>query len=196
MLNCFTTFLIGSESILDEEAGKKDGKESDSKEQITVGIEQIRKVEVYYCELCRMYLPRVEENDVQRVLTRHCKMRSHMQQYVRYKEDKDLAKHAERLQRKENAEREKEEKKEKEHVKTENENNDESLKDKSKTEDEKEKPISADDEDGGDDKLWADVDKDLGDILAEAESGNKSSDEDEDSHADGERYDRYYFKCF
>lgn len=48
-----------------------------------------------------------------------------------------------------------------------------------------------DDEDAGDDKMWADVDKDLGDILAEAESGNKSSDEDEDSHADGERYDRY-----
>lgn len=51
--------------------------------------------------------------------------------------------------------------------------------------------VSADDDDGGDDKLWADVDKDLGDILAEAESGNKSSDEDEDSHAGGERYDRY-----
>lgn len=61
-------------------------------------------------------------------------------------------------------------------------------KEKGKSE-EKEKPCG-DDEDGGDDKLWADVDKDLGDILAEAESGNKSSDEDEDSHADGERYDR------
>lgn len=38
-----------------------------------------------------------------------------------------------------------------------------------------------------DDKMWADVDKDLGDILAEE---NKSSDEDDDSHATGERYDR------
>lgn len=106
-----SVILIGTESILDEDAGKKDGKETETKEQITVGIEQIKKVEVYYCELCRMYLPRVEENDVQRVLTKHCKMRIHMQQYVRYKEDKDLAKHAERLQRKENAEREKGEKK-------------------------------------------------------------------------------------
>lgn len=41
------------------------------------------------------------------------------------------------------------------------------------------------------DKIWADVDKDLGVILAEAESGNKSSDEDEDSVANGERFDRY-----
>lgn len=95
-------------TILDEEAGKKEGKEIEiKKEQITVGIEQIRKVEVYYCDLCRMYLPRVDEGDVQRVLAKHCRMRIHMQQYVRYKEDKDLAKHAERLQRKENAEREK-----------------------------------------------------------------------------------------
>lgn len=58
-----------------------------------------------------MYLPRVDEIDSQRVLAKHCRMRIHMQQYVRYKEDKDLAKHAERLQRKENEEREKGEKK-------------------------------------------------------------------------------------
>lgn len=44
-----------------------------------------------------------------------------------------------------------------------------------------------DEEDTGEDKLWADVDKDLGDILAEAESGNKSSDEEDN----GERYDRF-----
>ncbi|XP_057651707.1 uncharacterized protein LOC130891144 isoform X1 [Diorhabda carinulata] len=47
------------------------------------------------------------------------------------------------------------------------------------------------DDESKDDKLWADVDKDLGDILAEAETGNKSSDEDEDSHVNGERYDRF-----
>lgn len=56
---------------------------------------------------------------------------------------------------------------------------------------EKEKTNGADDEETADDKLWADdVNKDIGDLLAEADAGNKSSDEDEDSHADGERYDR------
>lgn len=143
-----------------------------------------------------MYLPRVDESDAQRILAKHCKMRMHMQQYVRYKEDKDLAKHAERLQRKENAEREKVEKKEKEGVKAENGTSVDGAKDKVKQDEDKDKPVSADDEDGGDDKLWADVDKDLGDILAEAESGNKSSDEDEDSRADGGRYDRYNFIVF
>lgn len=175
--------------FLDEDSVKKEGKELDSKDQVTVGIEQIRKVEVYYCELCRMYLPRIEEADVQRVLTKHCRMRIHMQQYVRYKEDKDLAKHAERLQRKENEEREKEEKNDG-GVKKETELSEGETKEKTKGEEEKEKTTTGDDEDGGDDKMWADVDKDLGDILAEAESGNKSSDEDEDSRVDGERYDR------
>lgn len=53
-------------------------------------------------------------------------------------------------------------------------------------ENDSEKKVKEDGEDEGEDKLWADVDKDLGDILAEAESGNKSSDEDDN----GERYDR------
>lgn len=60
---------------------------------------------------------------------------------------------------------------------------DESIKKDSKTE--------QNEEEEHEDKIWADVDKDLGDILAEAESGNKSSDEDEDSVANGERFDRY-----
>lgn len=48
-------------------------------------------------------------------------------------------------------------------------------------------------ESGMDDKLWADVDKDLGELLREVEPGNKSSDEDDDSHAEGGRYDRFRY---
>lgn len=56
----------------------------------------------------------------------------------------------------------------------------------------KQETETANEEDTVDDKMWADVDKDLGEILAEVntEAGNKSSDEDEDSRPDGERYDR------
>ncbi|KAK4879119.1 hypothetical protein RN001_007265, partial [Aquatica leii] len=89
-------------------------------DKINVGIEQIRKIEVYYCELCHMYLPRVENADLERTLAKHCKQRTHMQRYIRYKEDKEIASRAEP----------------------------------------------------------DDANEDLGDILAEAESGNKSSDED------------------
>ncbi|KAK5642426.1 hypothetical protein RI129_008593 [Pyrocoelia pectoralis] len=124
----------------EEEEAKKNEAEGKSKEKIDVGIEQIRKVEVHYCELCKMYLPRVEDGELDKNLSKHCKQRTHMQRYIRYKEDKELASHAERLQRKETAEKEREK------------------------------------------------NKDLGDILTEAESGNKSSDEDED--AADQRYDR------
>lgn len=49
-------------------------------------------------------------------------------------------------------------------------------------------------ESGMDDKLWADVDKDLGELLREVvEPGNKSSDEDDDSRAEGGRYDRFRY---
>ncbi|KAJ8983844.1 hypothetical protein NQ317_016449 [Molorchus minor] len=145
--------------------GSDDEKKEEAKEPINVGIEQIRKIEAHYCDLCKMYLPRGEEIDIPKILSKHCKLRVHMQRYVRYKEDQDLEKRAEKLQRKEIAEKEEAN----EHDVTK----------------------SADDDEARDDKLWADVDKDLGDILAEAESGNKSSDEDDDSHVNGERYDRF-----
>lgn len=48
-------------------------------------------------------------------------------------------------------------------------------------------------ESGMDDKLWADVDKDLGELLREVEPGNKSSDEDDDSRKEGGRYDRFRY---
>ncbi|KRT85953.1 hypothetical protein AMK59_1126, partial [Oryctes borbonicus] len=165
---------------------KKEEVDTKPKEQINVGIENIKKVEVYYCDLCRMYLPRGEDCEISRILAKHCKQRTHLQRYVRYKEDKELTKRAERLQRKETAEKEKE--KEKEDAKGDDEQEDkkpESCKENGDV-------AIAEEDDAGDEKLWADVDKDLGDILAEAGSGNKSSDEDEeDSAAAGERFDRF-----
>lgn len=48
------------------------------------------------------------------------------------------------------------------------------------------------DADGMDEKMWSEVDKDIGDLLREVEPANKSSDEDDDSRAeDGGRYDRF-----
>lgn len=55
-----------------------------------------------------MYLPRVEEAELERTLSKHCRQRTHMQRYIRYKEDKEITSRAERLQRKETAEKERE----------------------------------------------------------------------------------------
>lgn len=42
---------------------------------------------------------------------------------------------------------------------------------------------------GEDDKMWADVDKDLGDLLKDVNPENGNADEeDEDSHLNAERY--------
>ncbi|KAJ8956485.1 hypothetical protein NQ314_006723 [Rhamnusium bicolor] len=185
-LENFTT--IDSVGDGDADGSENEEKKEEVKEPVNVGIEQVHKVEAHYCDLCKMYLPRGEEMDMPKILSRHCKLRVHMQRYVRYKEDKDLEKRAEKLQRKEIAEKEvkvKKEKDDKENVTESADNSDtKELKGEETTK-------CADDEEARDDKLWADVDKDLGDILAEAESGNKSSDEDEDSHVNGERYDRF-----
>lgn len=129
-----------------------------------------------------MYLSRGDSTEMPKIISRHCKQRLHMQRYVRYKEDKDLEKKAEKLQRKETAEKELT-------IKSEDTTVDNSHKESNEVKT-VENDKAVDEEEARDDKLWADVDKDLGDILAEAESGNKSSDEDDDSHVNGERYDR------
>lgn len=96
--------------LLEEDSGdsKKKDSEGKPKEVINVGIENIRKVEVHYCDLCRMYLPRADEGEIDKIISKHCKQRTHLQKYIRYKEDKELTKRAERLQRKETAEKERE----------------------------------------------------------------------------------------
>ena len=158
-------------------------KEEKPEMKINIGVESIRKIEVYYCDLCRMYLPRGDNIDVQKILTSHCRQRTHMKRYVRHKEDEKLAKRAEKLQRKETAERKEKIK----DIKIEDGVGDK----KDDTEPIENGDVTIEEEDVGEDKMWADVDKDLGDILAEA-GGNKSSDEDEEMTG-SERYDRYDF---
>lgn len=150
-----------------EPAAKKETSEEELPKfpAVNIGVEQIRKVEVQYCDLCRIYLARGDEAAMEKIIARHCKQLTHMQRYIRYKEDKEIEKRAQRLQRKEAAERK---------AKAEAEAG------ATKKEDGAEGEKKEDEEETVDDKLWADVDKDLGDILAEA---------DEEEGA-GERYDR------
>ncbi|KYB28932.1 hypothetical protein TcasGA2_TC032287 [Tribolium castaneum] len=183
-LENFTTIdSVGNDGDVSEEDDKKDT----NKEPVNVGIEQIRKVEAYYCDLCKMYVGRGSDDMITPILARHCKQRTHMQRYIRYKEDKDLEKRAEKLQRKETAEKEGKEKQVKENTE---ETTPKNKKEEQETEKDDESASKVlDDEEARDDKLWADVDKDLDDILAK--EGTKSSDEDED--VNGERYDRFKY---
>lgn len=221
------------------EKDKKEGEEKKSKPEINLGAEYVKKIEVYFCELCRLYLPRLDQPE--RALSIHCRTRTHLQRYVRYRDDRALRTRAEKIHHrkevaKENAAKEAEAKK---NLEEKTESQDEKKDDDASISNEKEAAgkVSVNDDteastkkngtegmaklsqqghetstettaDGGaegdgdldqdlesgmDDKLWADVDKDLGELLREVEPGNKSSDEDDDSHAEGGRYDRFRY---
>ena len=47
-----------------------------TKQTIKVGSEYIKRVEVQFCELCKVYLPRNESNE--RAVALHCSTRSHL----------------------------------------------------------------------------------------------------------------------
>lgn len=49
---------------------------------IHAGKEFCKKVEVYYCELCKFNLP--PHNDVEQQLGLHCRNRVHLQRYVQH----------------------------------------------------------------------------------------------------------------
>jgi len=222
------------------EKDKKDGEEKKSKHEINLGAEYVKKIEVYFCDLCRLYLPRLDQPE--RALAIHCRTRTHLQRYVRYRDDRALRNKAEKIHHrkeaaKENAVKEAEAKKnlevkpegevekkddgasssvEKETTgkasdngagteainkknstdgtaKLSQEGRDTSMETTADGGGEGDGDLDQDLESGMDDKLWADVDKDLGELLREVEPGNKSSDEDDDSRAEGGRYDRFRY---
>lgn len=92
----------------EEQPEKKDEiiktEDSKSKQEINVGNEHVKKVEVYYCELCRFYLPLTD--DQTSALAKHCGSRSHLRSYLRYKENQNLRLAAEKIHRRHHQERE------------------------------------------------------------------------------------------
>ncbi|XP_012257120.2 zinc finger CCCH domain-containing protein 13 isoform X3 [Athalia rosae] len=192
-------------------------KKAKNKQMIKVGAEYIKRVEVQFCELCKVHLPR--SDNLEQAVALHCSTRSHLKRYVRDNDDKALRRQAERIHLQTssvNVSLTSNTTTATEGVKTElasppaptvtsanttattSVTGSEGVKTDHRSSTEGEKAVKAvgknaageeDDEDDyrGDstDKIWDDVDKDLGDILQEVEPSAKSSD-DEDS-----RYDRF-----
>lgn len=75
-----------------------DDDSDDAEGQTVIGSEHVNKVEVQFCDLCNMYLPR--RDDPEKVLRTHCKTRSHLRLYIRNREDKKLRERAERIHKK------------------------------------------------------------------------------------------------
>lgn len=191
----FTTIDSVGE-VGDEAAVSSDEKEKEEKkkQRVSVGIEQIKRIEAYYCDLCRMFLPIGTENEYPDILAGHCRKRFHMQRYIRHKENEELKKRAEKLQRKETAEKEKKEPEEKPEDGAEAEDAEEAEPVKTEAEDdaqpkveEKEKEDLDASKSADEDKLWDAVDKDLGELL---EATDARDDDDDEERLNGERYDR------
>lgn len=74
-----------------------------SRGEINVGNEHVKKIEVLYCELCRYYLPHLEDPDA--ALQKHCSTRNHLRAYLRYKENQSLKITAEMIHRRDHKEK-------------------------------------------------------------------------------------------
>ncbi|XP_058459040.1 ABC transporter F family member 4 [Malaya genurostris] len=164
----------------DEEEGDSD----DVDEDTVIGSEHVKKVEVQYCDLCNMYLPRRE--DPEKVLRMHCKTRSHLRVYIRNREDKKLRERAERIHKKKLSDA-----KTKQDAKK-----DASEADTSETQDVKteKKPgeEGANKDTTTDDQMWEVVDNDLGDLLREVSGPAEDGEEEEDDEkTSSERYDKF-----
>lgn len=95
----------GSELSLNEESDEHTGESAPkpiekSQSEINVGNEHVKKIDVFYCELCRFYLPHLE--DPSAALQKHCSTRNHLRAYLRYKENQSLKKTAEMIHHRDN----------------------------------------------------------------------------------------------
>ncbi|OWR53702.1 Zinc finger protein on ecdysone puffs [Danaus plexippus plexippus] len=190
--NFMTLDSVGDvDEVEDDDSGGEKKDESAPKKtkvEINIGSEHIKKLEVHWCELCRVYLPRVEAGSAEEAeaLRRHCRLRVHLGRYVQHRDTRTLRRHAERIHRQLHQQKEDE----KEVAAS------EEVADKEKIEKKEPSVENANLENGADlsnisgseDKLWADVDKDIGELLREVDpQGNEASDDDEDLG----RYDKF-----
>lgn len=170
-----------------ESAGRpgSDDEEDSEEDETVIGGEHVKKVEVQYCDLCNMYLPRREEPE--KMLALHCKTRPHLKLYIREREDKKLRERAERIHKKKlsDAKAKKDAKKEKDASTSEA--------DTSEKQDSAEKKSGEEGKEATtDDQMWEVVDNDIGDLLREVGGpGEDAEEEEDDEKASSERYDKF-----
>lgn len=80
-----------------EKAPEVEKPRTERTESVNVGNEHVKKIEVLYCDLCRYYLPHLE--DPEAALQKHCSTRNHLRAYLRYKENQSLKITAELIHR-------------------------------------------------------------------------------------------------
>ncbi|XP_055627460.1 uncharacterized protein LOC129769317 [Toxorhynchites rutilus septentrionalis] len=158
--------------------------------ETVIGSEHVKKVEVQFCDLCDMYLPRRDEQE--KVLRTHCKTRSHLRLYIRNREDKKLRERAERIHKKKitDAKARKDAKKEKDASNA--SEADAAVKEEPSAEKKSGEEGETKDAAATDDQMWEVVDNDLGDLLREVAGPAEDNEEEEDDEkTSSERYDKF-----
>ncbi|XP_053683334.1 midasin [Sabethes cyaneus] len=165
----------------------EDDEESDDVDEETIiGSEHVKKVEVQYCDLCNMYLPRRE--DPEKALRLHCKSRPHLKVYIRNREDKKLRERAERIHKKKLSDA----KAKKDAKKGEKDANTSEADASEKTDEKSEKKTAGDKDTTTDEQMWEVVENDLGDLLREVTGPAEDAEEEEDDEkTSSERYDKF-----
>lgn len=159
---------------------------------VIIGAEHVKKVEVQYCDLCNMYLPR--RDDPEKMLRTHCKNRAHLRLYIRQREDKKLRMRAERIHKKKltDAKTKKDAKKGDKDASVASEADSSEKADASAKSDKKSDDPEKKEENANEDQLWEVVDNDLGDLLREVNNPAEDAEEEEDEEkASSERYDKF-----
>lgn len=64
---------------------------------LNVGSEHVTTIEALYCELCHQFLPLHPDQDF--ALQKHCNIRGHLKNYLRFKENQSLRLCAEKVHR-------------------------------------------------------------------------------------------------
>lgn len=162
---------------------------------VVIGAEHVKKVEVQYCDLCNMYLPR--RDDPEKMLRSHCKNRAHLRLYIRQREDKKLRMRAERIHKKKltDAKAKKDAKKGDKDTSVASEADSsektDAAADANKS-DQKSGDAEKKEETANEDQLWEVVDNDLGDLLREVSNPTEDAEEEEDEEkTSSERYDKF-----
>lgn len=175
----------------DDDEDESDDVDDDT---VIIGAEHVKKVEVQYCDLCNMYLPR--RDDPEKMLRAHCKNRAHLRLYIRQREDKKLRMRAERIHKKKltDAKAKKEGKKDDKDASVASEADSSEKADSATAAKSDKKPDDSDkkEETANEDQLWEVVDNDLGDLLREVSNPTEDAEEEEDEEkTSSERYDKF-----
>lgn len=189
------------EALLNEtQTNEENSEEGEEKERTPVGAEFIKEMKAFYCELCEHYS--ADKGTLEAYSKKHCLQRSHLKAYLRHKEEEKLAKKRKETKDKKKSEADKKEEsdnKEKDDEEGEQEEEEEEVEVIEDQDEEGEEEHETHEENGAEDeeeeqneeeheneekappedKLWEDVDKDLGDLLREVEPHERDEDEEE-----------------